>query len=172
MALSGSGIEKAFHNELDSFKFKMPGNQTIAFSANEVLLDWAQKQYPRWKEKNKVSSAPVARIPKVFLDDSQLENDLQKKFKGPSFLLPQVHLVWVLVTITRKLNTRKLNTRILNTENSTQENSTHFKPSIIVIYIIHVYSLLVLLIIYAFDTIFLECLCLRLDFFYRFLSWF
>ena len=67
----------------------------------------------------------------------------------------------------RKLNTRKLNTRKLNTE-----NSTHFKPSIIVIYIIHVYSLLVLLIIYAIDTIFLECLCLRLDFFYRFVSWF
>ena len=65
----------------------------------------------------------------------------------------------------RKLNTRKLNTRKLNTE-----NSTHFKPSIIVIYIIHTYSLLVLLIIYAFDTIFLECLCL--DFFYRFVSWF
>ena len=66
----------------------------------------------------------------------------------------------------RKLNARKLNTRKLNTE-----KSTHFKPSIIVIYIIHVYSLLVLLIIYAFDTIFLECLCLRLDFFYRFVPW-
>ena len=33
----------------------------------------------------------------------------------------------------RKLNTRKLNTRKLN-----RENSTHFKPSIIVIFIIHI----------------------------------
>ena len=99
MAFAGSGIEETFHNELDSFKFMKPGNQTIPFSANEVLLDWAQKQYPRWKEKNNVSSAPVARIPKLFLDDSQLENDLQKKIKGPCFLLPQVHLVWVLVTL-------------------------------------------------------------------------
>ena len=40
------------------------------------------------------------------------------------------------------------------------------------IYIIHVYSLLILLIIYAFDTIFLEYLCLRLNFFYCFVSWF
>ena len=57
-------------------------------------------------------------------------------------------------------------------ENSTQEISTHFKHSIIVIYIIHVYSLFVLLIIYAFDIIFLKYLCLHLIFFYRFVLWF
>ena len=63
-----------------------------------------------------------------------------------------------------KLNTRKLNTRKLNTE-----NSTHFKHLIIVIYIMHLYSLFVRLIIYAF---FLRYSCLRLNFFYRFVSWF
>ena len=34
------------------------------------------------------------------------------------------------------------------------------------------YSLFVLLIIYTFATIFLKYLCLRLNFFYRFVSWF
>ena len=64
----------------------------------------------------------------------------------------------------RSVITRKLNPENSPQENSTQENSTHensthehathFRHLLIVIYSIHLYSLVVLLIIYAFDTIF------------------
>ena len=78
--------------------------------------------------------------------------------------------------ITKKLNTRNLNTenstRKLNTRKPNTENSTNLEHLIIAIYIIHLYSLFALLIIYAIDTIFLKYLCLRLNFFYRFVSWF
>ena len=72
--------------------------------------------------------------------------------------------IWKLISpnsITRKLNTRNLNTENSTQENSTRENSTrenstHFKHLIIVIYIIHLYSFFVPLIIYAFETIFVK----------------
>ena len=58
-----------------------------------------------------------------------------------------------------KTQHRKLNT----------ENSTHFEHLIIVIYIIHLYSFFVPLIIYAFLKSVRVCV---LNFFYRFVSWF
>ena len=72
-----------FYKELDNFELRMPGNQSIPFSDNEKVLEWARKQYPNWRERRgKVTSVPVARVPKMFLDNFQIEKQLQDKLKS------------------------------------------------------------------------------------------
>ena len=71
-----------FYGELDNFELRMPGNQSIPFSDNENVLEWARKQYPNWRERGKVTSVPVARVPKMFLENFQIEKQLQKKLKS------------------------------------------------------------------------------------------
>ena len=73
--------DEEFDKELDNFELRMPGNQSIPFSDNENVLEWARKQYPNWRERGKVTSVPVARVPKMFLDNFQIEKKLRNKMK-------------------------------------------------------------------------------------------
>ena len=74
--------DEEFDKELDNFELRMPGNQSIPFSDNENVLEWARKQYPNWRERRgKVTSVPVARVPKMFLDNFQIEKKLRNKMK-------------------------------------------------------------------------------------------
>ena len=41
-----------------------------------------EQQYPRWKDPGRISSVPVARVPKLFLYGLQLEKSLQKQLKS------------------------------------------------------------------------------------------
>ena len=77
-----SNEAEEFYKELDNFELRMPGNQSIQFSVNENVLEWARKQYPNWRERGKVTSVPVARVPKMFLDNFQIEKQLQDKLKS------------------------------------------------------------------------------------------
>ena len=79
--VSNGGEE--FYKELNNFELRMPGNHSIPFSDNEKVLEWARKQYPNWRERRgKVTSVPVARVPKMFLDNFQIEKQLQEKLKS------------------------------------------------------------------------------------------
>ena len=74
--------ETKFFRELDDFQLHMPGNRIFAFSNGQNLLDMVERQYPDWKEEQKITSIPVARIPKVFLHNLQKHQGLQKKLKS------------------------------------------------------------------------------------------
>ena len=74
--------EEEFFKELDTFKFRMPGNAHISFSDNEIFRQLIELQYPRWKDLGEITSVPVARIPKLLLHGSQLEKLLQKQLKS------------------------------------------------------------------------------------------
>ena len=76
-----------FKQELEKkFRIQMPGSggKTVSILDDEIMLNMVQKQYPDWKEKGKVTSVPVARIPSpsIFLHNLQLGKFLQKTFKG------------------------------------------------------------------------------------------
>ena len=73
--------EEEFFKELDTFKFRMPGNAQIPFSENQIFLQMIEQQYPKWKDPGKITSVPVARVPKLFLTGSQLETSLKKHLK-------------------------------------------------------------------------------------------
>ena len=74
--------EEEFLEELNTFNIRMPGNEDIPFSENQIFLQMTEQQYPRWKDPGKITSVPVARVPKLFLHGSQLEELLQKKSKS------------------------------------------------------------------------------------------
>ena len=76
--------EEEFLEELDTFNIRMPGNKDIPFSENQIFLQIIEQQYPRWKVPGKITSVPVARVPKLFLHGSQLEKLLQKQLKSLS----------------------------------------------------------------------------------------
>ena len=76
--------QKEFFKELDTFNFRMPGNANIPFSENQTFLQMIEQQYPRWKDPGKITSVPVARVPKMFLHGSQLEKLLQEQLKSLS----------------------------------------------------------------------------------------
>ena len=62
----------------------MPGSgaNEIPFSYNHALLDMVRKQYPHWREVGNVTSVPIARIPKLFLQSIQLTKELQDTFRS------------------------------------------------------------------------------------------
>ena len=82
MACQSSEVED-FYKELDDFHIKIPGggSGTVTFSDNEVLLKMVCKLYPNWKKGGKVTSIPIARIPKLFLHNMKMCKKLQKSFK-------------------------------------------------------------------------------------------
>ena len=82
MAEKNNGEE--FSEELDTFNIRMPGNANIPFSENQIFLQMIEQQYPRWKDPGKITSIPVARVPKMLLHGSQLEKLLQKQLKSLS----------------------------------------------------------------------------------------
>ena len=77
------GMEE-FNNELQGFQIQMPGSggSTVPFSDNDAMLKMVRKQYPDWKNQGKVTSIPIARVPKLFLHNLQMEEPLQKIFKS------------------------------------------------------------------------------------------
>ena len=76
--------EEEFLEELDTFNIRMPGNKDIPFSENQIFLQMIEQQYPRWKDPGKITSVPVARVPKLFLHGLQLEKLLQKQLRSVS----------------------------------------------------------------------------------------
>ena len=76
--------EEDFFEELDKFNFRMPGDAYKLFSESQTFLQLIEQQYPRWKDPGKITSVPVARVPKLFLHGSQLEKSLQKQLKSLS----------------------------------------------------------------------------------------
>ena len=82
MAEKDNGEEEFL--ELDTFNIRMPGNKDIPFSENQIFLQMIEQQYPRWKDPGKITSVPVARVPKLLLHGSQLEKSLQKHLKSLS----------------------------------------------------------------------------------------
>ena len=72
---------ESFFKELDEFEIQLPGNRKVSFSDDENLMDMVERQYPGWKDNGEITSVPVARVPKVFLENFQMHEELQKKFK-------------------------------------------------------------------------------------------
>ena len=73
--------EITFVEELENFVLRLPGNQQRKFSDNQSLLEMADRQYPNWKDEGTITSIPVARVPKLFLRSSHLDNEVEKVFK-------------------------------------------------------------------------------------------
>ena len=73
-----------FKQELEELRIQMPGSgiETVSILDDQVMLNMVHKQYPDWKDRGKVTSIPVARIPKLFLHNQQMTESLQKIFKG------------------------------------------------------------------------------------------
>ena len=66
---------------LDTIEIQMPGGQIINLSDNARMLDVLHWQCPKWEQKGKVSSILIARIPRVFLHNTQMSKDLQRQLK-------------------------------------------------------------------------------------------
>ena len=70
-----------FHQELNGFELDMPGRQKALFSDNETLLRMLRCQYSNWADTGKITSVPIARIPRQFLKNIQMSSELQKQLK-------------------------------------------------------------------------------------------
>ena len=79
---SVSEREEEFFKELDNFVIQISGNREFSFNDNRSLLKIAEARYPGWKDPGRVTSIPIARIPKLFLNSSDFTNLLQRKWKG------------------------------------------------------------------------------------------
>ena len=79
--MAEASTEEVFFEELDEFQLHMPGNRTIPFSDDQNLLDMVQRQYPEWKERGQITSVPLTRVPKVFLENFQMDEKLKVKFR-------------------------------------------------------------------------------------------
>ena len=77
---SDTDNQTPFHDELKTYEILLPGNQKIQFTDSEVLLELVEKQYPGWKNGGQVASVPIARVPRLLLQGSQLEKQLEKDF--------------------------------------------------------------------------------------------
>ena len=84
MASEEKENEKKFVQELQGIQIQMPGSggKTVSLLDDDVMLKMVHKQYPEWKDTGKVTSIPVARIPKLFLHNLQMEKSLQTIFKS------------------------------------------------------------------------------------------
>ena len=69
-----------FFRELDNFELQMPGACRVSFGDNKRLVRMLRLQYPNWEEEGKVSSVPIARVPRLFLHNTQMSKKLQKDF--------------------------------------------------------------------------------------------
>eukprot|EP00794_Sanderia_malayensis_P011830 gene11831-13056_t len=69
-----------FHAELDRFDIHLPGDNVISFSKKDELEKFITCQYPKWKEKGKVTSIPEARIPKLFLYPDQMTRTFKNRY--------------------------------------------------------------------------------------------
>ena len=78
---STGDVEPVSHSILDTIGIQMPGGQTINLSDNARMLDVLTWQCPKWEQKGNVSSIPIARIPRVFLHNTQMSKDLQRQLK-------------------------------------------------------------------------------------------
>ena len=63
-------MSKEFQKELANFQILFPGGKKINFSDNEFLASFLQHQFPDWKRQ--VTSVPVARLPRLFLQHDQM----------------------------------------------------------------------------------------------------
>ena len=70
-----------FYRELDNFRLHMPGRHIVPFADNESLLKMLRCQYPNWETNGKVTSVPVARVPRLFLQNTQMSKKLQNDLK-------------------------------------------------------------------------------------------
>ena len=70
-----------FYQELDDFELDMPGRQRVLFSDNETLLRMLRCQYSNWADAGKITSVPIARIPRLFLKNIQMRSEMQKELK-------------------------------------------------------------------------------------------
>ena len=79
-----NGTCSTFYEELDHMQLCIPGSgaNKIPFSHDQALLDMVRKQYPHWGEVGNVTSVPIARIPKLFLQNIQLTKELQETLKS------------------------------------------------------------------------------------------
>ena len=66
--------------ELDTFELQIPGGQTAPFHDNQTLLRMLRYQYPNWEKGGTVTSVPIARVPRLFLHNTQMSKKLQKDF--------------------------------------------------------------------------------------------
>eukprot|EP00794_Sanderia_malayensis_P012279 gene12279-13544_t len=71
---------EAFHAELDGFDIHLPGDNVIPFSKKDGLEKFITCQYPKWKEKGKVTSIPEARIPRLFLYPDQMTRTFKNRY--------------------------------------------------------------------------------------------
>ena len=73
-----------FYEELDNFELPLPGrgNELFPFSDNQVLLEMLHRTYPDWKERGKITSVPIARIPLLFLHNQAMCKQLEKQLKS------------------------------------------------------------------------------------------
>ncbi|XP_063713900.1 uncharacterized protein LOC134841793 [Symsagittifera roscoffensis] len=71
---------REFHKELENFELDLPGREKVSFNNNARLLEIMRSQYPNWEEAGKVTSIPIARIPRLFLKNVYMSKDQQKEF--------------------------------------------------------------------------------------------
>ena len=71
-----------FYSELDNFTLDMPGGQKVCFKDNQTLLRIFRNQYPKWEHMGNVSSVPMARVPRLFLNNEQMSEQLRKEFNS------------------------------------------------------------------------------------------
>ena len=121
------------------------GTQGISQSFQSLERCLAGEQHKNPGSTLRTIVKPMWQLPPSEAKTSNLAPKIPKQSTSPR--LPE--------NSTQENSTQENSTQENSThENSSHENATHFKQLLIVIYIIHLYSLVVLLIIYAFDTIF------------------
>ena len=79
--LNKYGAFSAFSRELDTFELQMPGAHRVPFRDNENLIKMLRLQYPNWEKVGNISSVPIARVPRLFLNNIQMSKKLQDEFK-------------------------------------------------------------------------------------------
>ena len=72
----------SFEDELNELKIRLPGSCEISFSHDDELSRFLKSQNPSWKERGSVSSIPIARVPRLFLQNSEITLNLEERYKA------------------------------------------------------------------------------------------
>ena len=70
-----------FNEELNALKFHLPGSAEISMTEDDALARFLADQSPNWNTRGCVTAIPVARVPRVFLRDSEMTKNMVNRYR-------------------------------------------------------------------------------------------
>ncbi|XP_063717407.1 uncharacterized protein LOC134844590 [Symsagittifera roscoffensis] len=71
-----------FNDELNNFRIHLPGGDEISIADEAAVLKLFESQNPDWSTAGHVTSIPIARVPRVFLQNSEMTKNFVDRYSS------------------------------------------------------------------------------------------